>query len=377
MGGATLVRELTPRRAVRAPFAVATPADGGEIRRVLRENPMSGRITLTLEREPDYFADADLPRTEKQTVIAKENNRVVCVGSCAIRERLINGESRRIGYLGELRLDARAAGRFDILRRGYEFFRELQTDAPADYYFTSIAADNARARKFLERGLSGMPAYQFVGEFVTTLVPAGTHSRNSGAPPVGNPESGELLASLNKHGRQYQFAECWSAQELAALPALGLHPENFHSIRSGGRISAVAALWDQRVFKQTVVRGYGPWLALVRPGINIAAQILGTPRLPAVGSTLAHAFVSHLAVDPAESNAFLGLIARLRTVAAGRGIEFLTVGLAANDSRLASLRRSFRCREYRSRIYVVRWPGLGGSAQELDGRSLGPEVALL
>ena len=377
MGGATLVRELTPRRAVRVPLAVATPADDVEIRRMLRENPMSGRIALTFEREPDYFADADLPGTEKQTVIASENNRVVCAGSCAIRERLINGEPRRVGYLGGLRLDARATGRFDILRRGYEFFRELQTDAPADYYFTSIAADNAPARKFLERGLPGMPAYEFVGEFVTTLLPAGSHSPNSAAPQAGNPESGELLDCLNKHGRHYQFAECWSAQELAALPALGLQAENFHCVRSGGRISAAAALWDQRVFKQTVVRGYAPGLALVRPGINVAARILGTPRLPAVGSTLAHAFVSHLAVDPEESDAFIALIARLRTLAAGRGIEFLTVGFAANDSRLASLRRSFRCREYRSRIYVVRWQGLGGSAQELDGRCLGPEVALL
>ena len=241
MGGATLVRELTPRRVVRVPFAVATPADDVEIRRLLRENPMRGRIALTFEREPDYFADADLPGTEKQTVIARQNNRVVCAGSCAIRERL-NGEPRRVGYLGGLRLDARATGRFDILRRGYEFFRELQTDAPADYYFTSIAADNVPARKFLERGLPAMPAYEFVGEFVTTLLPAGSQSPSSAALQAGNPESGELLDCLNKHGRHYQFAECWSAQEMAALPALGLQAENFHCVRSGGRILRRRAL---------------------------------------------------------------------------------------------------------------------------------------
>lgn len=377
MGGATLVRELTPARAGRAPFAVATPADDVEIRRLLRENPMSGRIAITLEREPDYFTDADLPGTEKQTVIASENNRVVCAGNCAIRERFINGEPRRVGYLGGLRLDARATGRFDILRRGYEFFRELQTDAPADYYFTSIAADNALARKFLERGLPGMPAYEFVGEFVTALLPAGSESPNGAAPETGAPDPGELLDCLNKHGRHYQFAERWSAQELAALPKLGLRTGDFCCVRTGGRISAAAALWDQRVFKQTVICGYAPGLAMARPAINVAARILGTPRLPAVGSTLAHAFVSHLAADPEESGALTALMTRLRTFAAGRGIEFLTVGFAANDSRLASLRRNFRCREYRSRIYLVRWPGLGGSAQELDGRCLGPEVALL
>ena len=97
--------------------------------------------------------------TVKQTIVANEGGRVVCVGSCAIRERFVNGQPYRVGYLGGLRLDAPVKpDAIDILRRGYEFFRELQTDKPADFYFTSIAADNAPARKFLERGLPGMPA---------------------------------------------------------------------------------------------------------------------------------------------------------------------------------------------------------------------------
>jgi hypothetical protein len=44
---------------------------------------------------------------------------------------------------------------------------------------------------------------------------------------------------------------------------------------------------------------------------------------------------------------------------------------------LAEARGRFRSREYRSRLYVVRWPGIGGAARELDDRCLAPEVALL
>jgi hypothetical protein len=55
----------------------------------------------------------------------------------------------------------------------------------------------------------------------------------------------------------------------------------------------------------------------------------------------------------------------------------LTLGFASNDPRLASIRRHFRCREYVSRLYVVSWPGIGGTARELDDRPLAPEVALL
>lgn len=377
MAGTTLDRELTSKQGLRAPFALATHADDGEIRRLLRENPMPGQIALTLEREPDYFAGADCPGMAKQTIIANAGGRAACVGSCVIRERFVNGQPRRVGYLGGLRLDARVAGRFDILRRGYQFFRELQTGTPAEFYFTSIAADNTRARSFLERGLPGMPTYEFIGEFVTVLLPVGSQPSSCATPEADALDANQLLNFQNDQGRHYQFAECWSAQELATLPALGLQMEHFHSVRIAGRLRATAAIWDQRAFKQTVIRGYAPWLAIARPAVNCAARILGGPRLPAVGSTLAHAFVSHLAVETGNLDAFIALLAKLRMLAAARGIELLTLGFAANDPRFASLRRHFRGREYHSRLYVVHWTGIGGTAHALDGRCLGPEVALL
>jgi hypothetical protein len=377
MAGTTLDRKLTTSPAGRVPFALAMQSDDADIRRLLRENPMPGRIALTLEREPNYFADADSPGTQKQTIIASEGGRVVCVGSCAIRQRFVNGQSLSVGYLGGLRLDAPVAGRFDILRRGYKFFRELQADRPADFYFTSIAADNAAARKFLERGLPEMPSYEFVGEFVTVVLPTKVQLPVQIEPEASMPDFSELLSRQNKHGRNYQFAPCWSEHELSVLRTLNLRSGDFYVMRNNGSISGSAALWDQRPFKQTVIQSYASWLAMTRPALNFASVIIGTPRLPAVGSVLAHAFMSHVAVEPQDSDAFIALTARLRTLAARRGIEFLTLGLASCDPRLILLRRQFRFREYLSRIYVVRWPGLGGSARELDGRWLGPEVALL
>ena len=96
-----------------------------------------------------------------------------------------------------------------------------------------------------------------------------------------------------------------------------------------------------------------------------------------MGQALANAFVSHLAVAPDEPDALIALRAGLRGLAAQRQIELLTLGFAANDSRLATIRRNFRVREYHSRLYVVRWPRTGGAARELDARILAPETALL
>jgi hypothetical protein len=146
MARAVLERELIPASIGRLRFALAVEADDAEIRRLFRENPMAGRISLSFEHEPNWFSDASLPEQTKQTIVAREAGRVVCAGFCSIRRRFVNGAPRRVGYLGGLRLCSRHAGRFDILRRGYEFFRTLQSDNPADFYFTSIAADNHGTR---------------------------------------------------------------------------------------------------------------------------------------------------------------------------------------------------------------------------------------
>src|SRR5258708_4483905 len=130
----TIERELSAPRTKGVRFEVATATDNADIRRLLRENPMTGRIGLSFEREPDYFADAGLAGELKQTIVARERGRIVCSGSCTIRQRFINGGPRRVGYLGGLRLDKSVNGRFGILRGGYEFFRTIQSDRAADFY---------------------------------------------------------------------------------------------------------------------------------------------------------------------------------------------------------------------------------------------------
>jgi hypothetical protein len=425
MAGTIPERELSAAETGGVSFSVATEQDEGEIRSLLRDTPMPGRISLSFEREPNFFADPNFPSEIKQTIVARDRGQLVCVGSCAIRPRYVNGKPRLVGYLGGLRLDARCAGRFSILRRGYGFFHQLQHDGPADFYFTSIAADNQGARTFLERGLAGMPRYEFICEFVTLVISTlvWRKSRSMTRNVVCPDSLDELLGFLNEHNSAYQFAPYWSAEELLTLhePPIqhaaptelgtgsgdigsyrhgaptelftavhgpnacakrnepfqepGLHASNLCVVRNDQQLQACGALWDQRQFKQVVVRGYSTVLAKVRPALNFFSSLTRQPRLPAVGETLSIAFASHLASKTDAS--LLHLIQQLANSARRRGIELLTLGFASNDPRLEIIRQNLRCHQYRSRLYVVSWPGIGGTARELDNRLLAPEVALL
>jgi hypothetical protein len=266
--------------------------------------------------------------------------------------------------------------------------------APA-VYLTSIAADNRPARRLLERGLPGMPTYRFLGEFVTLVVRRtrdGSFSKPAPSARRRLRETGlslhygndsfvpEFVGLLNGHAAGGQFAPAWTVDDfLTPDRCPGLAVTDFRLVRSAdGRPVACAAFWDQRTFKQTVVRGYAPRLRRLRPFLNIGLALVGRPTLPAVGRPLRLAFVSHIASDPARPDVIEQLVRLLYGPAHTRGVDYLTLGFDARDPRLPQLRRALRPREYLSRLYAVHWDDEGADvARGLDGRLLAPEVALL
>jgi hypothetical protein len=245
-GQLTSMASAPPGTSVR--FAVATRADDAAIRRLLRENPLRGAVTLTLEREPGYFQGTALAGGEDQTIVAFERDRLLCMGRCTIREAWLNGRAQRVAYLAELRLDAAAQGRVDILRGGYRFFHELQRASPADFTFTSIATDNTRARRFLERGLPGLPRYEFLGGLTTLLI--STRPRRLFARPkqdvLETTTADELAEFFNRSASCYQLAPIWTPERILRLGTHGLAADSFGVVRTNGRIIAAGALWDQR-----------------------------------------------------------------------------------------------------------------------------------
>ena len=389
MGWTALASQLTEPEPARLEgavhFEVASARHDAALRRLLRENPMPGQISLSLEREPDYFAAAAIEGSESKTIVALEGDRVICAGSISARLRFINGAPMRIGYLGGLRVAACCSGQGSIIRRGFDYFRRLHDQGGPPIYLTSIIADNLRARRLLESGLKGMPTYRFLTEFVTLVIrlrPAGeTRKRlrslssmvlQNGRRIVCDTRPTEaVLDLLNRDYRQYQFAPAWSAHE----PRL----QEFRSVCSqDGTPVACAAIWDQRAIKQTVVRGYANGLRWIRPLINLGAPILGRPSLPRVGEPVSHAFVSHMAVDMLQPHLAELLFLFLQGPAHRRGIDYLMIGFDARDPRLRHFRKVFRPREYVSRLYAVHWDDDGAKlAQGLDDRALAPEVALL
>jgi hypothetical protein len=301
------------------------------------------------------------------------------MGRCSRRLAWVNGRATEVGYLAELRLDATARGRFALLRDGYRYFAEVERDQPAELYFTSIGADNARARRLLESGVRGLPAYTFLAELSTVVIPVPRRPRCAKLhiEPATSDDVPEMLRLLHEQARRQQLASVWTAQTFLDLSRQGLPLSRFMLARKEGELVACGALWDQRAFRQTAIGGYEGWLRIARPFLNAAARLFGTPRLPAPGVPLSHAFLSPLAIASNAAGLLVEFIAAGLSEAAKYGLEFLTLALATDDPRLPGLRAAFATQTWRSRLYRVDLPGQE-SGVTLSGPALCcPEVALL
>ena len=184
----------------------------------------------------------------------------------------------------------------------------------------------------------------------------------------------DIVECLRRNGRRYQFAPCWTAEHLRSEERTrNLGPENFYVARRGGAIVGCLTYWDQRAFKQTVVRGYSGWLGVARPLFNL----FRSPRLPAPGESLQGAFISHVAADGDDPGVVLDLLAAAYRDALDGPVEHLILGFAERNPLLDAVGRAYAHRAYRSIVYAVHWSDGADAVARLDGRTLHLEAAIL
>ena len=365
-------------------FAAATDATEPGLRRLLRENPLTGDIRLSLEREPNAFHAAGISGDTFQMMLASggEPRHVIASGGRFELENWINGAPQRIGYFGELRAEGGLRTRRKLLFGSYRKMREFHDAGNVKFYLTTIIEDNERARRLLEAGLGDMPAYRPLETMITFTIPARLGARRLArkhAVRQAFPADCEAIVErLAAHGSRHQFYPVWTQEVMASeTRCRGLDIDDFTVWTEKDEIRACLALWDQRNFKQTVIRGYAPRLGRTRPFFNIVAPLIGRPRLPAPGARLESAFLSHLAIDEDDDEGLVALIAAACGQARRRGIDYVMLGMATRHPLAAVIRKRFPCYEYVSMIYVVFWEDGREAADALDGRLPHPEVAIL
>ena len=364
-------------------FELATPADDAAIRRLLATGPIPGRVTVTYEREPNYFLGCGAMGPFFQVMVARHQPGGTVVGlSCrATRPLFVNGRPEEVGYLGQLRLDPSFQGRW-LVPLGFRFMRRLHADGRAAGYIATIIEGNSLAQGILvKRARGGMPRWREVDRLCSAAIILGASKRQPQSPyaiaPGSAADLGAIAAFLGQHGAAKQFFPVYSADDFnCSSTTLDFRPQDFILARRNGHIVGLLGLWDQSRYKQTVVQAYSGLLRWLRPAYNTGARLTGRQPLPAPGRPIHFVYASFICIAGNDPAIFQALLRQAYHLAAGRGYAYLMVGLSVRDPLLAVVRQYGHI-PYYSRLYAVYWPDGEHSYDRLDARSPYVEIASL
>jgi hypothetical protein len=366
-----------------AEYRLAQPSDDEELRRIVRESPFPGAISLSLEREPNYFLASAIEGMFHQTLVLCElkTGEVIGMGDRSVRPRWLNGCVQDIGYFSGLRgrekyRQGLAAARF--LGEGFEGMRELHKDYRASFYLLSIVADNDIARRILNSKLSYYPhLHPYTRMFAYTIQPARVKKESRIKITRGSLDLiPAIVDCLARSGMRTQFAPHWTRDTLLSPLTPALIIEDFFLAVSGDRVVGCLALWDQQSFKQSVIRGYSGTIARYRKIINLLSPLGGWPILPEVGTRLNHCYACFLAVDNDDPEIFSALLRALYNEAARRKYDYFMLGLAEGNP-FHPIVKSYRPITYESQIYLAAWEDGYEAVAQVNTRPPALEIALL
>lgn len=348
---------MTAGRVTLVPF---DPQDDNEVREILREAPMEGEIRLSLEREPQSTISLGVEGHPHHFFLARDarNGRLLGFCSRAIKRVWWQGEERQIGYLGQLRTRTGFRPRLHHWVKGFRACDETRQPEELPFDFTAILEDNHRARRLLERGLPGLPTYERWCELETLSIRVRSRRKKNRTSLTLRRGTPDLLPLIGQFLRQvlsrFNLAPVWSTENLCRSHTTPeLQPECFRLAFRGEVLVGCLALWDQRSFKQTRIRGYGPRLLWGRPWLNLWSSWTGGPHLPPVGDMFHSAYLSHFALLEDEPSVMTALVDSILDSVSDTDLEALVIALPARHPLLPFIKRRYSAYCLRSLIYWV------------------------
>jgi hypothetical protein len=296
-------------------FSLATPQDEAQLRARMADDWISGNISISFRREPNYFAGCRLQGDQVQVITCRDTltKRIVGLGSLCSSVMHINGKRTRVGYLADLRCDP-AYRNGTLLARGYRFLHSLHESDPLPNYYTVIFETNETALRALVSSRAGLPAYKPVGRVITPalhldfpkppIILPGVNLRRATSDDLA-----PIVAFLNERMPSKQYSPVYAeADFLPGGRCTGLSIDNFFVACQGNRIIGALAAWDQKEVRQTHIERYSPALGALRPFYNLASLFSPLKKLPAIGSRIPYLYLCCIVVEDNDVSLFRALL---------------------------------------------------------------------
>lgn len=363
-------------------FSLASEADDAELRARMAEDWLPGDITVSFRREPNFFYGSHVQGQSAQIIkcIDTKHDKFVGLGSRFITNVYINGKSRRVGYLADLRAHPDYRGSTG-LARGYRYLRQLHLDEPVPFYYSMILDDNQHAKNILTAARCGLPLYRDMGRFLTPVVYLDLPKRAvqiSGVTfqAANEKDLAEIFLFITQHAREKQLAPAIGLEDFNTKRLRDLNASDFYLARQGSEIIGVMAAWDQRRFRQTYVERYNNILGLIRPVYNAISTFTPLKPLPAPGNEVTYFYLAFITIKNNDPEIFRGLLRFLYNHRRAGPWNYFIAGLHETDP-LSEVLNEYRRVEVAGRLFLVHYPENQADFEQLDDRIPYLEIAMI
>ncbi len=320
--------------------------DDAQIRALIKNISMPGRVSLTVDVDPSFFDAIEIEGHQRHTIVVESNRRIVALGVVSKRTVFINGSPADIGYLSNLRVEKSARGRKIVTEFNRFINQWLKKEYGVLFYLCAILKGNLKARQALNGGRIDGAEITEIGELYNAAIPL--LKRPQPKPPAGVQvmRGGEIGADaiaqfLNHEGSKKQFFPVYTAKDIEESGGIlrGLRPDDFHLAVKGDRILGVIGCWNQLPFRRMMVTGYTGYMRGLKPLVNAVAKRFRLAPVPETGGAFKNLYAACIALEDNRADVFDLLLDTILFSEYNTGKTFLSVGLMHGDSLLAIVKK--------------------------------------
>jgi hypothetical protein len=338
-----------------------SPIFDGQVR-ALCQLPVSGNISLALEREPDYYTGAAIQCNEPEVYIClqKPDHRVYGVFNLGLRKVYYQEDEVFIRYLCDLRIHPDVQGS-SLLFRIIRFADGLNLTPNGLPAQTIVFGDNRRmldmiVRSRVSKSKNRLPGYHYAGNYVSHLIGFHQPYSVSDAYKIRCATESDVPAMqefVDIEGRKINYFPVYKMDKLNSKYYYGIHISNYFLAFIDNRLVGICGIWDQSSFKQTRITGYSTMFSIVKPVYNLYKKLLGGNTLPIAGSIVKYLNLHTVLVEGRSPDIFKSLVQEVLTRYQSATYDYLLCGLDDSDPLTTALKSFKQRREVVGRYFLV------------------------
>lgn len=300
--------------------------------------PVSGNISLALEREPNYYTGACVQSEKPEVYVCYDDvkKKLWAVMNIGVRRLWYNGEVVEVRYMSDLRIhpDKQNGPLFLLLIKHYQSITAKEV-LPAQ---TVVFADNHKMisliNKASQKAISTIPVYHYMGRLETYMLNFKSQKRKSNHIMVRKAKASDIetmQAFFDLESAKLNYYPYYNFAELEGPYYNGIRLEDYFLAFKSDKLVGICGVWDQKSFKQTRILGYSQKYKLFKPIYNLASRILGGQKLPDSGTVLKYLNLHCILVQDHDTAIFSDLLLNIKLEFKSQNYDYLLCGLSEND----------------------------------------------